>query len=250
MDSHLMSPAIGYQLPQLMELAGLSVAEAISKQYPDRRRVLVLCGPGNNGGDGLVAAQHLLTFGYLPSVVYPKRPSRGESKELFDGLVMRLEQYRVPFLEEPPATPEAVLSSFDLVVDAIFGFSFKGEARDPFNKFITLMGAVSSASRAEGMKVEADGSSSSSLAAVGSEGIPVVSVDIPSGWHPDEGDLSGTGFIPAMLVSLTAPKQCSLHFHGHHWLGGRFVPPALAEEYGIAPLLSLYKGSDQAVKLA
>lgn len=48
-----------------MELAGLSVATAISKEYPLNKgfdKVLICCGPGNNGGDGLVAARHLKLF--------------------------------------------------------------------------------------------------------------------------------------------------------------------------------------------
>ena len=53
-DAKLMSPAHGFSLDQLMELAGLSVAAAFAHQYPVARfgRVGVLCGPGNNGGDG------------------------------------------------------------------------------------------------------------------------------------------------------------------------------------------------------
>lgn len=57
----------GFSVDQLMELAGLSVATAIAKEYPNQSgKVLVCCGPGNNGGDGLVAARHLKLFVYYP----------------------------------------------------------------------------------------------------------------------------------------------------------------------------------------
>lgn len=75
-DKDLMSPSGGFSIDQLMELAGLSCAEAVYKSYPptdNAKKVLVACGPGNQGGDGLVAARHLFHFGYDPMVWYPKR---------------------------------------------------------------------------------------------------------------------------------------------------------------------------------
>jgi NAD(P)H-hydrate repair Nnr-like enzyme with NAD(P)H-hydrate epimerase domain len=57
-----------------MELAGLACAQALEKCYPVKEypRVLVCCGPGNQGGDGLVAARHLGMFGYKATIYMPK----------------------------------------------------------------------------------------------------------------------------------------------------------------------------------
>ena len=66
-----------------MELAGLAVAQATYSffendvrpqltQKPENVQVLTICGPGYNGGDGLVAARHLQQFGYIPTLYYPK----------------------------------------------------------------------------------------------------------------------------------------------------------------------------------
>ena len=57
---------LGFSVDQLMELAGLSVAQSIEAEFPPdtHKDVLVIAGPGNNGGDGLVAGRHLHHFGY------------------------------------------------------------------------------------------------------------------------------------------------------------------------------------------
>lgn len=88
---------LGFSVDQLMELAGLSVAHALAAEYPvaTHPRVLVLAGPGNNGGDGLVAARHLHHLGYSLEVVYPKQTDR----TLYHGLVTQLQSLGVPFLE-------------------------------------------------------------------------------------------------------------------------------------------------------
>jgi NAD(P)H-hydrate epimerase len=73
-DEALMSEEGMFSIDQLMELAGLACAQTVYACYhpDDYPNVLVAAGPGNQGGDGLVAARHLTHFGYNVSVWYPK----------------------------------------------------------------------------------------------------------------------------------------------------------------------------------
>lgn len=194
-----------FSVDQLMELAGLSCATAIAKAYPPAAlsksppAVLVVCGPGNNGGDGLVCARHLKLFGYHPTVYYPKRPN----KPLFTALVTQCQKMDIPFLGEMPSEPMVIDELYELVVDAIFGFSFKGDVREPFRSILSILNELT---------------------------VPIASIDIPSGWDVEKGN-SG-GIQPDMLISLTAPKKSATQFTGrYHYLGGRFVPPALEKKY-------------------
>ena len=204
LDAELMSSP-GFSLEQLMELAGLSVAEAVYQMVPPPTgKVLVVCGPGNNGGDGLVAARHLVMFGYESVVVvYPKQ----SSKQHFVNLVQQCRNVGIPVLEEMPLLVE---DGYSVIVDSIFGFSFHGTLREPF---ATIMGQIKEAQ--ETLK------------------ITTLSVDIPSGWNVNGGDEAGTGFTPDALISLTAPKLAAKSFKGRHFVGGRFLTPKLSEKYNI-----------------
>ncbi|XP_020100651.1 pyridoxine/pyridoxamine 5'-phosphate oxidase 1, chloroplastic [Ananas comosus] len=225
-DEALMGP-LGFSVDQLMELAGLSVAAAIAEVYKlsEYSRVLAICGPGNNGGDGLVAARHLYHFGYKPFISYPKRTS----KPLYSGLVTQLESLSIPFLSVEDL-PQNLSDDFDIIVDAMFGFSFHGTPRPPFDDLIQRLVALKAFDNAP------------------KKSPPIVSVDIPSGWHVEEGDINGEGIKPEMLVSLTAPKLCAKKFAGpHHFLGGRFVPPAIIDKYGLR--LPPYPGTSMCVRI-
>jgi len=222
-DQELMGDKYGFSIDQLMELAGLSVAAAVTAAYPPGSfpkkcppRILVLCGPGNNGGDGFVAARHLQHFGYSLQIVYPKRVN----KPLFNNLVKQCENMGVLVTEKIPEKEELTPENYDLILDAIFGFSFSGEIRAPFDKLITQVKETK---------------------------IPIISIDIPSGWNVELGNVQKIGFEPSMLVSLTAPKKCALQFQGLHYLGGRFVPQPLADKYQLN--LPKYSDSAQCVKL-
>ncbi|KAJ2347437.1 NAD(P)H-hydrate epimerase [Coemansia sp. RSA 2618] len=209
-DVDLMSK-FGYTIEQLMELAGLSVAESIAAEYKPGK-VLLCIGPGNNGGDGLVAARHLTLFGYRASLFYPVQPP----KDLYKSLMHQCAAFKIPVIQDL----EAGIKDSDVIVDAIFGFSFKGSPRAPFDK---------------------------ALLALRETDKPIVAVDIPSGWDVEAGDKDGTGIRPDMLISLTAPKQCAKAFEGRfHYLGGRFVPPEMAEAFGIPT----YPGVSNCIRLA
>ncbi|XP_071788213.1 NAD(P)H-hydrate epimerase-like isoform X2 [Asterias amurensis] len=209
-----------YSLDQLMELAGLSCATAIAKAYPinsltkSEPTVLICCGPGNNGGDGLVCARHLKLFGYLPSIYYPKQ----RDAQLFKSLSTQCKYMDIPFLSYLPSS-SLIDMSYNFVVDAIFGFSFSGQVRAPFDDVLKLLRGTS---------------------------IPLCSIDIPSGWDVEKGNEDG--LKPDFLISLTAPKKAAEHFKGkYHYLGGRFVPPELAHKYQLS--LPNYPGADCVVEL-
>jgi len=213
-----MSPEMGFSVDILMELAGLSCAQAIQASYPVCQfpKVLLIIGPGNNGGDGLVCARHLFHFGYKVQCFYPKQ----RDAHPFVGLKKQCSWLNIPIVTELDAIH---LDSFDLIVDAIFGYSFKGEIRAPFDQVIK---------------------------ALVSTHVPIVSIDIPSGWDVDKGDPDGVGIKPDCLISLTAPKLGARSFEGcYHYLGGRFVPPSMQAEYGLDKLPP-YPGSSQFVLLS
>ncbi|CAK7271462.1 hypothetical protein SEPCBS119000_004619 [Sporothrix epigloea] len=134
-------------------------------------------------------------------------------------LSKQLEDLNVPFTEDF----STALKCTDHVVDAIFGFSFSGEVREPFPAVIKALEETK---------------------------LPVTSVDAPSSWNIEDGPpRSGVGstFHPAFLVSLTAPKPLVRHFRGRHFIGGRFVAPSVALKYDFD--VPQYSGIDQVVEV-
>lgn len=213
-----MSAAGAFSIGQLMELAGLACAQTLAKVYSADKhsRVLVCCGPGNQGGDGLVAARHLSMFGYKPTIYMPKPGS----KEIYQRLHTQCSNMQIPTLESDDQALRTALKSSDVIMDAIFGFSFKGPIRAPFDSALPLLT---------------------------SSGLPIVSVDIPSGWDVEAGNEAGVGLTPDVLISLTAPKEGVRLFRGQHFLGGRFVPRAMEEKFQLN--LPAYPGFDQIVDI-
>ncbi len=136
-DEDLMGKELSYVTEQLMEVAGQSVALAIhdvitkEQSWKGINKVLTISGPGNNGGDGLVISRYLKDFGYNVDVMYPKKVENN----FFKSLVSLCESYEVRLVNNDL---ENIINEYDLIVDAIFGYSFKGDIRAPFDMIINV----------------------------------------------------------------------------------------------------------------
>jgi len=208
-DETLMT-TFNYSIDQLMEIAGLSVATVITneilKNNPVNKKILCICGPGNNGGDGLVASRYLKEFGYVVEIYYPKPNNKNP---LFKKLISQCEAYEIKIL-----TNESInYSDYSFIIDGIFGFSFKGEIRQPFKDIIENLNKIPD---------------------------KIISIDIPSGYDIEKGNINNT-FKPGYLISLTLPKLCSKNFEGKHYLGGRFVPLILYKKLNIEVNKNFYE---------
>jgi ADP-dependent NAD(P)H-hydrate dehydratase / NAD(P)H-hydrate epimerase len=134
----------------LMENAGRAVAEALMRRY-DRTPVAMLCGPGNNGGDGFVAARHLVAAGW------PVRLGLlGEVGKLSGDAAVMARRWSG---QVEPLAPR-VLDGAGVVVDALFG---------------------------AGLARPLGGTAKAVVQAVNERGVPVIAVDVPSGVHGDSG---------------------------------------------------------------
>jgi NAD(P)H-hydrate epimerase len=205
-DETLMN-TYNYSIDQLMEIAGLTVAKIISNEILKKnpQKILCICGPGNNGGDGLVASRYLKEFGYEIDIYYPKPNVKNP---LFKRLISQCEAYEIKIISNEIVN----YSNYSFFIDAIFGFSFKGEIRQPFKNIIDELNNFQD---------------------------KIVSVDIPSGFDVENGNVNHT-FVPNYLISLTLPKLCSKNFNGRHFLGGRFVPLILYKKLNIQVDNNLY----------
>jgi hydroxyethylthiazole kinase-like uncharacterized protein yjeF len=122
---------LGLGVGQLMELAGWQVARWLRGMVSGPGdRILVVAGRGNNGGDGLVAARHLTTWGHAVEVVLVADPERvGEPAA---GQLRLAAALGVPLHASPDgAVPPDLLDRAALVVDALLGTGLRGDPRPP-----------------------------------------------------------------------------------------------------------------------
>ena len=158
----------GISSTELMENAGRPVALAIMQRWT-RRPVLVLCGPGSNGGDGFVAARHLAQAGWPVRIalLIPREQLHGDAAH-------HAARWRGPVEALTPAT----LDGAELLVDAIFG---------------------------AGLSRPLEGAAAETLAVAAARKMTVVAVDVPSGLMGDTG--ANVGAISAALTVTCFRKK-------------------------------------------
>ena len=125
----------------LMENAGSSVAEFVVSQYPSAKRIGVVCGKGNNGGDGLVAARKLHDAGREVRVLLLAEPSelRGDAAEMLSRLPASPVVARSS--EELELEPARRVFEADVLVDAILGTGFRPPVSGLYAQAIELLNA-------------------------------------------------------------------------------------------------------------
>jgi ADP-dependent NAD(P)H-hydrate dehydratase / NAD(P)H-hydrate epimerase len=198
----------GISLETLMEGAGRAVAAFCLRQYGSESRTVVLCGRGNNGGDGFVAARVLAQAGWFVRVVLLGRMD--EVKGEAAGALERL-RHAASTLIVDEVVDEAgleacapVLGDAEILIDALVGTGFKPPLRGL---------AVSLRAMVERLDT------------------PMVAVDLPSGWDANSMEQTAEGSFRAdAVVTFTAPKLA--HVFGHltrnEKTGGTFGPVVVA----------------------
>ena len=194
------SVAMGVPVAALMEQAGAAVAKFCLRRYAGDSLAVVLCGKGNNGGDGMVAALHLAETGRLARVVL-----LGASADVKGDAAAALARVkadtRIELREvaEEQALGEA-LEGAGLVLDAVVGTGFKPPLRGLAAVAKDLLAAMKA---------------------------PVVAVDLPSGWDADSLlQKAEDAFRADAVVTFVAPKLA--HVFGHLTAGKIFGPVVVA----------------------
>jgi ADP-dependent NAD(P)H-hydrate dehydratase / NAD(P)H-hydrate epimerase len=205
------SERFGVPSLSLMENAGTAVAEFAVSQFPAAKRITVLCGKGNNGGDGFVIARKLHESGRDVRVVLlaDRAELRGDGAEMFTKLPV--EPVSARSSEELANEVARAALRADLLIDAILGAGF----RPPVT----------------GLYAEA-------IAALNASDAPVVAVDIPSGADADVmGEQTGAVARADAIVTFTAPRPA--HIFGSLTHGPILVSPIGSPDEAIVSSLQL-----------
>lgn len=229
--------AAGHSYDTMMELAGQSVAQAIAaRREVAKRWVLVLVGPGNNGGDGLVAARYLVEAGAYVScyLLRPRDPT-------VDRNFQRIQRLGVEIVmageDETSGWPRlrALARTADVVVDALLGTG----SRPPLRGSVAAVLEIVRQALAESVRRRAERRVLLSPASPPPPAEPArpfwVAVDGPTGLDYDTGALDPLAFRADLTVTFAHPKVGHFRFPGAGALGELVVAdigcdPALAAE--------------------
>jgi NAD(P)H-hydrate epimerase len=164
----------GISLLQLMENAGRCVAEEVSRRFSAGCKVAVFCGLGGNGGDGFVAARHLVARGYSVQVIVA-----GQAKEIshpaarcnWEALQFYSEDLLITETSDASVQPPTV----DVVIDALLGTGTRGKLKPPISQFVELINKTAAYK---------------------------VAVDVPTGINADTGEVLGNAVKADLTITF------------------------------------------------
>lgn len=203
---------IGLPPEILMENAGLAVAQEVNRWLGNikGRHILLLIGPGNNGGDGLVAARHLHDWGAKVHLYLPKRRSDSDTNY---QLTQQRGIHTIVAGQSEPLDLDNLLPSTEVVIDALFG---TGNLRPMEGNFHRALARVEEAKK-------------------GQAALQIIALDLPSGLDSDSGAIDSTCLKADVTITVAYPKQGLFAFPGANMVGKLIVadigiPSRLAED--------------------
>lgn len=204
----------------IMEMAGRAVSETALRLYSERvaQGVLVVCGTGNNGADGFVTARQLSRIGVNVRVLLVGNPEKLQGDAKANYLALVTAQVPVSFAASEGVGP-SFLNPPGLVIDAILGTGIASDLREPLPEIICELNE-----RCQQL------------------GVPILSVDLPSGLWADSGEIPGPAIRATHTVCLQALKNCHVLLPASTFAGtidvaeiGVRVNPARMERYLLTP---------------
>jgi NAD(P)H-hydrate epimerase len=172
----------------LMENAGRGVVDVLLCREPVPRQVLILCGKGNNGGDGFVIARHLIIRGIPCRVVLLVDPSDLQGDALANFTILG----RLGCMVEKSDVLNGSASNCDWIIDALLGTGAVGEPREPYRSAIQWVNV---------------------------QVAKVLAVDVPSGLDCDTGEPSEFTVKAEVTCTFHAPKVGFLNSQAQKYLG-------------------------------
>ncbi|MCK6542942.1 NAD(P)H-hydrate dehydratase [bacterium] len=179
---------------ELMARAGEVIFLTLTERIPDlvSKRVLILCGKGNNGGDGYVLARCMISGGITPKLIIA-----AEKKHIGGDALWHLEKLeRTGIVVEASDAFEAPTEKYDVIVDALLGTGARGHLSEPIKSWIEWINKQRFQKNAF-----------------------IVSVDIPSGLDGETGLVSDTAVTAHLTVTIGLPKRGLLFNEGKKHTG-------------------------------
>jgi NAD(P)H-hydrate epimerase len=192
----------------LMKRAGEAALRYLRTRWPTAHRIVIVCGAGNNGGDGYVLARFAQAAGLTVTVLAATEPSslRGDARQAYEDL-------RASDGEVRPFAPEH-LSAGDVIVDALLGTGLKGPVREDLAAVIRSINAA---------------------------GTPIFAIDVPSGLDSDAGTAAGEAIRADATVTFVGLKTGLFVGDGPEYAGTVFFDDlelADAPQLGLSPSLT------------
>jgi NAD(P)H-hydrate epimerase len=189
----------------MMENAGHGLADFVAHRFKNLKgkKIVAVCGTGNNGGDGFVASRHLAGYGAKITVVMLGNPGNIKSEEarLNWGIIEKMDSIEIIFGRELTGEVKSRIAKAGIILDGIFGTGIKGEIREPY---------------------------ASAIDAINGSKAYIVAVDVPSGFDPNTGKIHEKCVMADATVTFHRLKVGLAK-------GKKYTGPVHVERIGIPP---------------